>query len=365
MRALIIVAELGSGGAETMVDALARRLAADGDDVAVASSGGWRADLLAEDGIATLAVPLRKRGPWRLVRAAVTLQREVRRRPVDVVHAHNVRAALAGRLGTLRLGHRPRLVCTVHGLADGDYRRAAQILRRCADVVVAVSDDVRDRLLAAGLDGDLVRVVENATRPLAAQDREVARRELGLDPARPVVLCLARLAAPKRHDLLLDAWAEVPEDALLLLAGDGPGRRDLERRVRSAGLGDRVAFLGDRRDVGRLLCASDVLVLASDREGLPVSVLEAMSAGVPVVASAVGGLRSLDPQAVELVRPGSAQELARGVRVALGDPARREEMRVAARRLWERRFTSAAMVAAYRGLYSEPSTIRAPRRHVR
>ncbi|MCD4526285.1 glycosyltransferase [Nocardioides sp. cx-173] len=363
MRTLIVVAELGSGGAETMVDTLARQLTVAGDLVTVASNGGWRADRLAEDGIATLQVPLRSASPVSLLRAVLTIRREVRRRPVDVVHAHNVRAALAASLGTSGLRPRPRLVCTVHGLADADYAPAARLLRRCADVVVAVSADVLDRLRAAGLDESRLRVVENAAPVLPAADRAAARRRLGLAPDREVVLCLARLAPPKRHDLLLDAWAELPGDALLLLAGDGPERGSLERRVRADGLGDRVVLLGDRRDVAELLAASDALVLASDREGLPVSVLEAFSAGVPVVASAVGGLRILDPAAVELVAPGSADELAGGLARVLRDPARRDAMRVAARAVGERRFTSTAMVAAYRDLYLTFGT-RRPSRHV-
>ncbi len=348
----MVVAELGSGGAETMVDDLARGLTAAGDEVTVVSNGGWRADLLAADGIATLTVPLRARDPRSLLRAVLGIRRELRRRPVDVVHAHNVRAALAARLGLVRVGRRPRLVCTVHGLADDDYPQAARLLGRCADVVVAVSSDVRDRLVGAGLDGGRVQVVENATAGVAPPERAVARRELGLDPDRPVVLCVARLAAPKRHDLLVDAWSLLPGDAQLLVAGDGPERAGVARRVTDAGLADRVTLLGDRRDVDRLLGASDVLVLASDREGLPVSVLEAMSAGVPVVASAVGGLRTLDAATVELVAPGSASELARGVARVLDDPVRREAMRRAGRALWEERFTSAAMLAAYRSLYA-------------
>ncbi|WP_193612680.1 glycosyltransferase [Nocardioides lijunqiniae] len=352
MRALMVVAELGSGGAETMVDDLARGLTAQGDDVTAVSNGGWRAELLAADGLATLTVPLRARDPRSLLRAVLAIRREARRRPVDVVHAHNVRAALAARLGTQRLRRRPPLVCTVHGLADEDYPQAARLLGRCADLVVAVSGDVRDRLVEAGLDPGAVQVVENATAGVETPDRAAARRELGLDPDRAAALCVARLAAPKRHDLLVAAWGSLPGDALLLVAGDGPERENVARLVAEAGLTERITLLGDRRDVDRLLAASDALVLASDREGLPVSVLEAMSAGVPVVASAVGGLLALDAATVELVVPGSAADLARGVSRVLDDPVRHAALSAAGRALWEERFTSAAMLAAYRGLYA-------------
>ena len=130
MRALTVIAEMGTGGAESVVADLAGHLVATGHEACVASNGGWRADALAADGVATLAVPLRASGPTRLARAVARLRRETAARPVDVVHAHNVRASLAAHLGT-RAGRRsrPPLVTTVHGLADGDYARAARCSR--------------------------------------------------------------------------------------------------------------------------------------------------------------------------------------------------------------------------------------------
>ena len=174
------------------------------------------------------------------------------------------------------------------------------------------------------------------------------RAELGLTAEAPVALCVARLATPKRIDLLLDAWADVP-DAVLLLAGDGADRAALERQA--APLGERVRFLGERRDVGRLLSAADLVVLPSDREGLPMAVLEALAAGVPVVASAVGGIPQLGGDAVELVAPASADALAAGVRRVLDDADRRDALVSAGRELVDRRFSSARMQSDYVSVY--------------
>jgi glycosyltransferase involved in cell wall biosynthesis len=347
MRALTVIAEMGSGGAETVVADLAGHLVERGHEVGVASSGGWRADELAREGIDTLDVPLRAPGPASVLRTAARLRREVGRRPVDLVHAHNVRASVAAHLGT----RGAPMLTTVHGLADADYARAARLLRR-SDLVVAVSQDVADRLADAGLEGERIRVVENAVPTPPVPDRAAARSALGLPRDLPVVLCVARLAAPKRVDLLLDAWPDVPA-ALLLVAGDGPDRPDLERRTTVAGLGERVDFLGDRRDVARLLAAADLLVLPTDREGLPMTVLEAMAAGVPVVASAVGGLRSFDPEVVELVAPGSARALGAAVARVLGDPARGRRLAEAASELVRRRYSSPGMRSAYENVYEE------------
>ncbi|WP_028642307.1 glycosyltransferase [Nocardioides sp. URHA0020] len=350
MRALTVIAEMGSGGAETVVADLAGHLVATGQEACVASSGGWRVEALEAAGVATLAVPLRASGPASLGCAVARLRRETAARPVDLVHAHNVRASVAAHLGT-RAGRRsrPPLVTTVHGLADGDYTRAARVLG-VSDVVVAVSDDVAERLVVGGLDPARLRVVANAVpAPVAEPDlRDEVRGELGLASAAPVVLCVARLATPKRIDLLLDAWADVP-DATLLVAGDGPDREALVRRA--ATLGDRVRFLGERRDVGRLLGAVDLLVLPSDREGLPMAVLEALAAGVPVVASAVGGIPVLGPHAVELVTPGRADALADGVRRLLDDPRRRRDLTTAGPLLVRERFSSARMQSDYLEVY--------------
>lgn len=349
MRALSVIAEMGSGGAETVVADLTRHLAAAGHDVGVASAGGWRADELAAAGVRTVDVPLRDRGPAALARSVARLRRETGARPVELLHAHNVRASAAAHAARIARRHRPPLVTTVHGLAAEDYPHAARLLARTSDVVVAVSGDVAGRLVDAGLEERRLRVVENAVGPPDTAGRDDVRRELGVAGDRPVVLCAARLAAPKRLDLLLDAWPETG-DALLLVAGDGPDRAALEARARP--LGERVRFLGTRRDVGRLLRAADLLVLPSDREGLPMTVLEAMAAGVPVVASDVGGLSALG-DAVELVAPGSAAAVAAGVRRVLGDAERRAALVARSGALVQTRFSSAGMMAAYEFLYRE------------
>lgn len=352
MRALMVIAEMGTGGAETVVADLATHLVGRGDQVAVASEPGWRAERLHAQGIGTLAVPLRGRGPRGLAVAAARIRGEVLRRPVDVVHAHNVRASVAAHLGARWPGRRPALLTTVHGLAEDDYPTAARVLDRVADRVVAVSGDVADRLTAHGLRAGL-DVVENAADPGDPVGPARARAELGLPPGVPVVLCVARLAPPKRHDLLVEAWRRVPGPAVLLVAGDGPGRARLAADVREAGLGDRVRLLGTRGDVPTLLAAADALVLPTDREGLPMTVLEAMAAGVPVVASAVGGLRSLDPRTVGLVPPGSAAALAARLVEVLGDPGRRAEMAERGRAEAASRFSVMTMRAGYERIYHE------------
>jgi glycosyltransferase involved in cell wall biosynthesis len=199
------------------------------------------------------------------------------------------------------------LISVFHGVQPSDYRRAGQVLDHCADHVVAVSDSLRVNLARAGMRRSDTHVIPNAVALPALPPRSAARRSLGLDPDVPVALCLARLVAQKRHDVLLRAWAQLEQHAVLLLAGDGDQRPAHERLARELGVASRVRFLGYRDDVPTLLAAADLTTLASDWEGLPMAVLESMGAGLPFVGTAVDGVR-------EVVRPGE------GALVPANDP---------------------------------------------
>lgn len=354
---MITIAEMGSGGAETLVAEMARELGRDGHRVSLVSNGGWRADQLRDqDGVTTSTAPLHASAPVSLVRSAARIARIARRAPVDVVHAHNVRASLVARVGTGgRSGRRPPVLTTLHGLAADDYPRAARVLRWSSDLVVAVSDSVAADLVEAGFPTTRLRVVENAVPAPQPVARDVARRTLGLSADASVVVCAARLTPQKRHDLLLAAWARHDDPhAVLLLAGDGPRAADLRAQAAHLGLGSRVRFLGTRTDVDLLLAAADVAVLPSDWEGLPVVVLEAMAAGVPVVASDVGGLSGLG-HVVALAPPGSATALATTLTALLADPARRAGLAEAGRALVRSRFDPASMHEAYLAAYAHLS----------
>ncbi len=350
MRLLMSIAEMGSGGAETLVADLAAALAHDGHRVCVASDVGWRARQLEGTGVDHLRVPMRVPGNRRLAQASARVARwSLRGRP-DLVHAHNVRATLAGRFGTLATG-RPPVLTTVHGLAPEDYAPAVRVLRRWSDLVVAVSTSVADDLVLHGLSEDRVRVVPNAVAAPPGVSRREARLRLGLGRDEQVALCVARLVPPKRQDLLVAAWARRGTGTLLVV-GDGPERQRLDRLVGRLGLRDRVRLLGTRTDVGDLLAASDVAVVPSDREGLSMAALETLAAGVPLVASGVGGLCELEG-AAELVAPGEVDALVHGLAAVLDDPAHADRLAASGLDLVRRRYSVGAMRAAYLDLYAD------------
>ncbi|HWW83232.1 MAG TPA: glycosyltransferase, partial [Vicinamibacterales bacterium] len=185
--------------------------------------------------------------------------------------------------------------------------------------------------------------------------RDEARSSLGLPSDAPVAGVIARLTAQKGHAHLFNALGQTPELASthLVVIGDGDLRDRLQQRVDSLGLASRVHFVGARRDLGTLLRAMDVFVLPSLWEGLPLSLLLAMGAGVPVVASSVGGV----PEVVEdqrtglLVPPGDERTLAKALTRVITDPALGRQLADAARPTIAPRFGVDRYVASVAALY--------------
>lgn len=318
MRIVHCINEMGIGGAESLVVELVARGADLGWTSAVASSGGGRADELTARGHPHFEVPLVTRSLASVLRSRRAVRAAINEFRPDVVIAHNVLTSIVVRLA------RPRVpvLAVFHGVTEADYRLAARTLRYSADAVVAVAGVISDRLSAAGGGNPEPRVIRNAVTPVDGTDRSAARSRFGIAPDRPVALCLARLEPQKRHDVLIDAWRILDTDALLLIAGDGSLRNELQERA--ADLGDRIRFLGPRSDVPDLLAATDVTVLTSDWEGLPISVLESLAAGRPVVATDVDGLREvLGAGGGRLVPPDDPRQTASALRELLLDAAAR------------------------------------------
>jgi glycosyltransferase involved in cell wall biosynthesis len=252
-----------------------------------------------------------------------------------VVHAHGPHAGLlsALALAALRLaGRRVPLVLTLHAAAEPHGPRARlrtaverRVVRRADIVLCASSDLVRHARELGARDARLAPVAapQAGTLPDAAQLRRKVRAEFGVGE-RPLLLSLGRLAPGQGFRQLLDAardWRGADPEPLLVIGGDGPYRDDLQRRVDAEGL--PVRLLGRREDVPELLAAADVVVVPSRWEGRSWLAQEALRRGVPLVATAVGGLPELVGDAASLVPYGDPAALARAVTDLVHDPARR------------------------------------------
>jgi glycosyltransferase involved in cell wall biosynthesis len=178
--------------------------------------------------------------------------------------------------------------------------------------------------------------------------------DLSKSVERPVVLTVARLDKQKGLDCLLEAAALVPE-ARFVLAGDGPERARLVAQAHALGLNDQVVFLGYRRDIPELLASCDLFVLPSLFEGLPLSILEAMAAGKPVIASAINGTDEavFHGKTGLLVPPGDAAALSQAIRTLLFDPALAQRLVTAGRSQVQREFSVETMVQRVTDIYRE------------
>ncbi|MET9469392.1 glycosyltransferase family 4 protein [Streptomyces sp. NPDC006544] len=254
----------------------------------------------------------------------------------DVVHAHGVRAGLRAALA-LR-GRRIPMVVSWHGGGPGAGRLSLLLERRvarAAAIVLGASSaqvDLARRLGAR--DARLAAVAVPAPvpqGPSAVLEPGKVRAELGV-VERPLLIAVGSLVARRGYSVLLDAaraWRTLDPLPLLVIAGEGPMRAELARRIQLEGL--PVRLLGRRRDAARLLAVADVAVLASRWEGRSPLAQEALRAGVPLVATAVGGLPELVGEAGVLVPYGDAAALAAAVSDLLTDPARRARLAEAGR----------------------------------
>ena len=208
-----------------------------------------------------------------------------------------------------------------------------------------------------------ISIIQNGVRvPQALPRGDIleARAELGIDVRARVIGSLGRFQRIKGYHRLIDAFAMVRDNAgpefapiVLLLAGDGPERAQLEAQVSSLDLGDFVKFVGWRNDTQRLLELMDVFVLPSDSEGTSLALLEAMASGTAVVATAVGGTPDVigSSEAGRLIAPGNTRALAGAILESLADGAERQAMGLRGRARIEQQFSFEAMARAYLDLY--------------
>ena len=314
---------------------------------------------------------VREVSPARDVRALAMLVRLMRAGRYDIVHTHTSKAGLLGRVAAVMAGV-PVVVHTPHGhIFHGYFGRPQTAVYRCleaaaarhTDRIITLTERGAREHVEAGVGPPELFVPIHSGVDVAAYERPtrgraVVRRELGIADSASVLIAVGRLAPVKGHEVLLRAMVGVVRErpgVVLLLAGDGPQRGFLEELARQLGLGGSVRLLGLRADVVDLLHASDVFCLPSHNEGMGRVVVEAMAAGVPVVASGVGGVPELieDGRTGVLVAPADEGALCAGILRVLGNGPAAADMAVRARAEVAPRYSLAAMLDRIDSLYME------------
>jgi glycosyltransferase involved in cell wall biosynthesis len=322
IRVLWLTRGLGPGGTERLLVEHAASADRDAFEYEAAYLLPWKNHLvpaLAEYGVTAhcLAVDSELDVRW-----LTRLECLLRRRQYDLVHVHSPSVAAGARpvVKAWPRAHRPVLVYTEHNRWPA-YKRVTRFANRVTyrfdDATLAVSDDVRasiDRSLRRrvqvvvhGVDIDRVRALR--------REREAVRTELGIEAGEVLAVTVANLRAQKNYPGLLAAARLVVDGGYAVrfaAAGQGPLADDIRELHRTLGLGGHFRLLGYRDDAARLIAGADMFVLASHHEGIPVSVMEALVLGVPVVATAVGGLSEVVRSGRDglLVVPGDTGALA-------------------------------------------------------
>ena len=361
VKVLRVIARLNVGGPALHVAYLTAGLAERGYDTTLVAGTLGRGEESMEFVADAKGVSIevieelgRSISPLRDARAVIRLAQLIRRDRPTILHTHTAKAGAVGRAAALLAGgaRPPIVVHTFHGhvlrgyfnrVATFGFRTLERLLARMTTKLIAVSPEVRDDLVRLGVAPAekfaVIRLgIELDQRVCSSDDqRTETRRVLGLGRGEPFVVgWVGRMTAVKRTDLVvrvLRALVDRGVDARLLLVGDGPDREALERLAHDLGVVKRCLFLGYQEDVARFYDAIDVLLLPSVNEGTPVSVIEALAAERPAVATRVGGIPDVVRDGVDgfLVDSDEPDALAERLAELAADPLRRAAMGEAGR----------------------------------
>jgi len=298
-------------------------------------------DFARAKGVQIEVVPSMRRPvrPRQDLEALWTVSRRIRQLRPDIVHTHTAKAGTIGRTAAA-LNRVPIVVHTFHGhVFDGYFSRrktqaflaVERALARSTDVILSLSKQQKNdlvekyriapahkvRVVPLGLELDRFGAID-------PRNRGALRAELGLSAEVPLILAVGRIVPIKRFDLLIAGFKQIVargSKAHLAIAGDGAPEDKAVLIREAAEIADRVHFLGWRRDQEVLYTDADVLALTSDNEGTPVTVIEAIASGVPVVATKVGGVEDIVAEgAGRLVTPGAVTEIAEALKASVDQP---------------------------------------------
>ncbi len=374
-RVLHLVNYFEAGGTERQAVELLKRLNPERFDVRLAAlrNVGPLYKEIAEQYPAIPEFPLNSFYDLNALKQTSRLRKLLLQERIDIVHAHDFYTAILALMATPFT--RVRVIACQRNLKISDrlaHRVGHRLMYRFADLLLVNSAAIREHILGLGggppekivvIRNGLRRLTHATTPPTPAAVRATLIQELNLPADAKLVGIVANLRPVKGHRYFLEAAAQVSHsvpEAHFVLVGEGPLRSEIEAQAAQFGISSRVHILGYRPDAALLQTAFDVAVLASLHEGLPNSVMEAMAAGVPVVATAVGGTKELvtDEETGYLVPPADAEAMALRILRALQHPIESAALAARGQLFVNTEFNMERMVTAVETLYSsldEPS----------
>lgn len=368
MRVFQLISSAGYYGAEAVVLNLAVALRRNGCDVRVGvffnqhvvnSVPNTEITQRAEDhGLPVQIIPCSGKLDWKAVR---TIRMYVQEQAIDVLHLHGYKADVYGYLACRNTS--TKLISTCHLWTHGDmalrfYSLVDRIVLRRFPTVVAVSENIAASLRRLGVSSEKIRVIDNGIDTLPFTSAEPSLRSDLLAGSAPIVGLVGRLARQKGPDYFLKAATMVKRhypDALFVFVGQGPEKEILQAAVKRLSLEENVIFVGRRGDMPGVYTSLDVLVLPSRDEGMPMTIIEALAAGTPVIATRVGSVPELikDEQTGLLLEPGDIEGLSNAIIRLLADSDLRQRYAQAGQQLVREQYSADAMAAKYLSLYTE------------
>ena len=356
MKILFVITRAEMGGGQTHVVDLLRGLRDEFDVELATGEEGYLTNAASDLGVRwhvlpDLVQPMRPLKDLKALRQCVGLIREIR---PDLVHTHTSKAGVIGRLAARIAGVPSIFTAHTWCFAEGTSLKwklvglpVERFAARCCQRIITVSEANRQLAIRQRV------APQNHFVTVHNGVADCAPRALHGPTDIPRIVMVARFSEQKAQSLLVEAVSAIRMPFKLSFVGDGPLRPAVEQQVDAAGLRDRVEFLGERRDIPEILASANVFALFTNWEGFPISILEAMRAGLPVVASSVDGV----PEAVDTGRTGylaPAADVAAfrsALEKLLADPDLRASMGAAGRRRFENEFTVDAMLERTLNVY--------------
>jgi glycosyltransferase involved in cell wall biosynthesis len=371
-RVLHVVGDSQFGGGAVLILRIAKEAALRGDHVAILSTNPQFQEAIRRIGLEVVDLDCiwREIRPFRDLAGLLRLRRYLRNEHYDIVHTHTSKAGLVGRAASFYAGI-PAIFHTVHGFAFHEesswlavkcYSLLERLAAKWCSKIVTVSKYHRAWALDLGIckENHIVAIPNGISpeRVTPSRERAAFRAELGVGPDEVVLVSAGRLAPQKGIEYLVDAVRMLGAQGVrprVVLAGDGPMRAAIEQQVRDNGLERQFVFLGFRTDIADILNAGDIAVMPTEREGLSISLLEAMAAGKPIITTTIGSNLEVTENGrfARLITPKNTAQLAEAILATLRDREAAAAIGKQAQAHFYETYTEQVMLDSYMKLYDE------------
>lgn len=358
MNILFLTNHLNVGGITHYALTLASGLKKKGHNVYIASSGGKLLKRFIEEGIIYIHIPIKTKSEasWNVFASLFKLLPYIKEKNIDIIHANTRVTQVLGYL-IQRFSHKP-FVSTCHGFFKRRFFR--RVFPCWGNKVVAISESVEEHLLCDfEVDKEDIVLIHSGIDTDKFQNINMPVKEkYDVLEGRPVIGTIARLSEEKGHIYLIEAMKHILSDipgAKLLIIGEGRMKEKLVSLAKKLGIEQHVFFVSETSDTKEVLFDLDVFVMPSLKEGLGLALMEAMACGLPVVGTAVGGIKNLiqDGKNGLLVNPADPLELAKAILALLRDPSKSDSLGKNAGNFIKENFSKEEMVLKTERMYSE------------